>query len=101
MMKAEFSDTAYQLCFQALEYSSRRAAVSEWDDYVGLLKSLKSVGKQDAQGLWELAESKALDLEKAQIRILVECVEQTSWVPMKLEDVVATRRWLQSLLKEA
>lgn len=90
----------YQIIMQALEHSERRPAVIEWDSYVDMLRQLKSIGDPDKKGLWELfVEMSAVKLDKAQVAIIIDSIEKTSWVPLRLEEVQAARKWLKALLE--
>lgn len=111
MTKLDFrhKETEYQICFQALMLSERKPAVIEWDSYVDLLRSIKGIGNESkiqlgGVNLYDLksllGEHMILNLSKQETRIILESIEQTSWRPAVLEDVVRTRNWLKTCLEE-
>lgn len=93
----------YQLAYQAVVLSQRQTPVAEWEDVVSLLRKLKAVGvpAKERIGTVQLMElapgGGTVSLERNEHRILLECVEATSWTPLALETAAKLRSTLQAL----
>lgn len=108
IFSGEDAASKYEICYQAVVLSDRQVQISEWDTVVDLLRKLKAVGnvaKEKTAGteLYELASSNggmvfpAVDLEKSELKLLIEFIERPIWRPSGLERVLNTRKWLKEL----
>lgn len=100
----EEGQARFAICHQAIVLTQSSIPVSQWDDCVGLLKKLKSIGVPSGQRLGkteilDLASdrSKRIQLERTERQFLIERIAQPMWKPDTLEEVMATKLWLDTL----
>lgn len=98
----------YEICTQAVILSNpqnggRAVQTSEWDEVIGLLRSLKAGGIKSKQtiggkALYDLKEGGSeIKLERAEHKLLLEFVRQPMWIPDGLEDVKDVLTWLEAI----
>ncbi len=97
-------DKKYLICIQSILTAQRPAAFDAWDDVIGLLKKLKSIGVEKMAGVqktYDLADGGGvIELERGEKVQLMEFVKAGMWIPDFLEDVRNTYQWLSGLQDE-
>jgi hypothetical protein len=93
----------YEVCIQSILLTDRTPQVAEWDIIVDLLKKLKKIGTalplRQGVTIYELAPAPdgihhTIDLEKAELKTLMDFIERPIWRVHFLEKVLDTKSWL-------
>lgn len=113
MHKVLFEDTEegkkrYEMCYQAIAMVPRDYSIpqTKWDDVIGLVKKLKSVGEESetmlgSHHLYDLQEGGGeIMLERSEMKLLVELVGLPIWRPLAIEDAQNLKKWLEAVPKE-
>ena len=96
----------YTNCFMAISLTQRQIGVAEWDDVIGVVKKLKSIGEDTKEKLanhtvYRLADAGGVvKLERAEMNLLKDFIKQPIWRPSALESVKETLEWLESAPKD-
>lgn len=92
-------DKRYSICIQSILTAQRPAGFDVWDDVIGLLKKLKSLGNEKNVGPQRTYELKdgggIIELERAEKAQLQEFIKSGAWIPEWLEDVRNTYKWVE------
>jgi hypothetical protein len=95
----------YEILFQSVALSQKQCQVSDWDDVVGLVKKLKSIGNPAKERigthvLYDLQDGGGeIVLERSEAKLLLEFVSQPIWRPLAIPDALAVRKWLENIPK--
>lgn len=87
------------ICIQAIASTQRATPIEAWDDVIGLLKALKSIGRQEKpESQFELKEEGGLiQLQRGERNQLVDFIKSGQWLPGALEKVKPTKLWIEGL----
>lgn len=113
MHKVSFTDDdegreRYEMCYQAIALvpADMRVPFSDWDDVVGLVNKLKSIGDE---GKEKLGQIKLYDLqegggevllERSEMKKLIDFIKLPIWRPLAIEKAQQLLKWLEAIPKE-
>lgn len=91
----------YEVCYQAIVATDRMPPLEEWEDVVSLLRKLKAVGvpaKERIRGLlmYDLQAPATVELERSELNLLKAHIVRPIWRTDAIEDVLETKKWLDS-----
>jgi hypothetical protein len=89
---SEDSQREYATIFSAINLTQRQTAVAEWADVAGLIKALKSIGKDSGESVggapvFILDRDGPIYLERGEQRLLVDYLKQPIWRPHVIEQI--------------
>lgn len=95
----------YSVCIQAVMTAQSPTAFDSWDDVIGLLKKLKSIGTETKAGSVRTFDLNSgggvLELERGERTQLLDFVKKGAWVTEFLEKAKGTYKWIEGIPEEA
>lgn len=97
-------DKRYLICTQSILTAQQPASFSSWDDVIGLLKKLKSLGHEKTVGNQKTYDLNSgggvIELQRGERQQLLDFIKAGFWIPDFLEDVRNTYKWVEGLADE-
>jgi hypothetical protein len=92
------AEEKYLICIQSLVNAAKPAPFEAWDDVIGLLKKLKSIGVPDSEnprGFVLKFGGGVVELERGERNQLIEFIKSAPWIPAHLDIAKTTLKWVQ------